>query len=79
MAALRTDPLATSEPALAGIATPHDRTFLREPLNAMGTMRRSDESTDVHWVAPAELEELLIHHTTHLRHFLERRDQPCVG
>jgi hypothetical protein len=72
------DPVTTSEPALAGIATPHDRRFLREP-ERHGTMRRSDESTDVRWVAPAELEELPIHHTTHLRHFLEQRDQPYVG
>jgi 8-oxo-dGTP pyrophosphatase MutT (NUDIX family) len=46
-----------------------------------GTLRASDESTDVRWVAPAELEELPIHHTTRLRlrHFLDQRDTPYVG
>lgn len=46
-----------------------------------GILRRSDESTDVRWVAPTELETLPIHHTTRLRlrHFLEQRDQPYVG
>ena len=46
-----------------------------------GTLRSSDESTDVRWVALAELEQLAIHHTTRLRlrHFLERRDQAYVG
>jgi ADP-ribose pyrophosphatase YjhB (NUDIX family) len=46
-----------------------------------GTLRGSDESTDVRWVPSAELDELPIHHTTRLRlwHFLEGRDQPYVG
>jgi len=46
-----------------------------------GTLRSSDESTDVRWVAPQELEELPIHHTTRLRlrHFLEQQDRPYVG
>src|SRR3954453_10416216 len=45
-----------------------------------GNLHASDESTDVRWVQPAELETLSIHHTTRLRllHFLERRQQPYV-
>jgi 8-oxo-dGTP pyrophosphatase MutT (NUDIX family) len=45
-----------------------------------GTLRRSDESTDVRWISPVELDELPIHHTTRLRlqHFLENR-APYVG
>jgi 8-oxo-dGTP pyrophosphatase MutT (NUDIX family) len=45
-----------------------------------GTLRRSDESTDVRWVPPSNLDSLRIHHTTRLRlqHFLERR-QPHIG
>jgi mutator protein MutT len=46
-----------------------------------GAMRGSDESTDVRWVAPDELDALQIHDTTRLRlqHFLERRDKPYIG
>lgn len=46
-----------------------------------GALRRSDESTDVRWIAPNALDELPIHHTTRLRlkHFLERRDKPYVA
>lgn len=46
-----------------------------------GTMRASDESTDVRWVALSELDGLSIHHTTRLRlrHFLDNRDAPFVG
>jgi 8-oxo-dGTP pyrophosphatase MutT (NUDIX family) len=46
-----------------------------------GTLRGSDESTDVRWVAPDRLDTLQIHHTTRLRlrHFLERRAKPYIG
>lgn len=46
-----------------------------------GTLRASDESTEVAWIAPQSLEELPIHDTTRLRlrHFLERRTSPYVG
>ena len=46
-----------------------------------GTLRRSDESTDVRWIAPADLESLEIHHTTRLRltHYLENRGMPHIG
>ena len=46
-----------------------------------GALRGSDESTDVRWVAPAELDQLSIHHTTRLRlqHFLENRAMPYIG
>lgn len=46
-----------------------------------GTLQASDESTDVRWFAPAELDELPIHHTTRLRlqHFLDQRDKPYIG
>ena len=46
-----------------------------------GTLQRSDESTEVRWIDPAELEDLPIHRTTRLRlqHFLESRDRPFIG
>jgi ADP-ribose pyrophosphatase YjhB (NUDIX family) len=46
-----------------------------------GTLRASDESTEVAWITPQSLEELPIHDTTRLRlrHFLERRSSPYVG
>lgn len=46
-----------------------------------GTLRRSDESTDVRWISPEDLENLPIHHTTllRLRHFLAQRERPYVG
>ena len=46
-----------------------------------GTLRASDESTEVAWITPQSLEELSIHDTTRLRlrHFLERRSSPYVG
>jgi ADP-ribose pyrophosphatase YjhB (NUDIX family) len=46
-----------------------------------GTLRASDESTEVAWITPQSLEDLPIHDTTRLRlrHFLERRISPYVG
>lgn len=46
-----------------------------------GTLRASDESTEVAWITPQSLEELPIHDTTRLRlrHFLQRRTSPYVG
>lgn len=46
-----------------------------------GTLRASDESTEVAWITPESLEKLPIHDTTRLRlqHFLERRASPYVG
>jgi len=46
-----------------------------------GALRASEESTDVRWVPPAELDQLSIHHTTRLRlqHFLENRATPYIG
>jgi ADP-ribose pyrophosphatase YjhB (NUDIX family) len=46
-----------------------------------GTLRASDESTEVAWITPQSLENLPIHDTTRLRlrHFLERRTSPYVG
>ncbi len=46
-----------------------------------GTLRRSDESTDVRWIPAGALEDLPIHHTTQLRlrHFREGRARPYVG
>lgn len=45
-----------------------------------GELRRSDESTDIRWVPPTELDALRIHHTTRLRlqHFLENQP-PHIG
>jgi hypothetical protein len=46
-----------------------------------GTLRRSNESTDVRWIAPVEIDEMPIHDTTRLRlqHFLQRRPSPYIG
>lgn len=46
-----------------------------------GSLRASDESTEVAWILPESIEELPIHDTTRLRlrHFLERRASPYVG
>jgi ADP-ribose pyrophosphatase YjhB (NUDIX family) len=46
-----------------------------------GTLRASDESTEVAWITPQSLEELPIHDTTRLRlrHFLDHRTSPYVG
>jgi 8-oxo-dGTP pyrophosphatase MutT (NUDIX family) len=46
-----------------------------------GSLRLSDESTDVRWVAREELDRLPIHHMTRLRlrHFFDARAQPYVG
>jgi ADP-ribose pyrophosphatase YjhB (NUDIX family) len=46
-----------------------------------GTLRASDESTEVAWITPESLAKLAIHDTTRLRlrHFLERRTSPYVG
>ncbi|MFD7235003.1 NUDIX hydrolase [Streptomyces syringium] len=46
-----------------------------------GELAISDESTEVRFVAPAELEALPMHHTQRLRltHFLERRAAPYLG
>jgi 8-oxo-dGTP pyrophosphatase MutT (NUDIX family) len=48
---------------------------------AGGSLRGSDESTDVRWVAPDALDGLQIHDTTRLRlrHFLEHRERPYIG
>ncbi|MEV7021889.1 NUDIX domain-containing protein [Kitasatospora sp. NPDC093558] len=46
-----------------------------------GELRISDESTDLRFVAPTDIEELPMHHTQRLRlqHFLERRTIPYLG
>ena len=46
-----------------------------------GELVRSDESTDLRWIAPSALDDLPIHHTTKLRlqHFLEHRRTPYVA
>ncbi|WP_441246746.1 NUDIX domain-containing protein [Kitasatospora sp. McL0602] len=46
-----------------------------------GTLRISDESTDLRFVAPGELDGLPIHHTQRLRlrHFLGDRPAPYLG
>jgi 8-oxo-dGTP pyrophosphatase MutT (NUDIX family) len=46
-----------------------------------GELRISSESTDLQFVAPAEIEHLPMHHTQQLRlqHFLERRATPYLG
>jgi 8-oxo-dGTP pyrophosphatase MutT (NUDIX family) len=46
-----------------------------------GALRGSEESTDIRWVPPTELDQLSIHHTTRLRlqHFLENRATPYIG
>ncbi|WP_398656873.1 NUDIX hydrolase [Streptomyces kanamyceticus] len=45
-----------------------------------GQLEFSDESTELRFVRPAELDDLPTHHThrLRLRHFLERRKQPCL-
>ncbi|MEV5277426.1 NUDIX domain-containing protein [Streptomyces sp. NPDC051994] len=46
-----------------------------------GTLAISDESTELRFVAPAELDALPMHHTQRLRlqHFLENRTTPYLG
>src|SRR4051812_35572789 len=46
-----------------------------------GSLRSSEESTDVRWIPPDEIDDLSIHHTTRLRlqHFLEERSTPYIG
>jgi 8-oxo-dGTP pyrophosphatase MutT (NUDIX family) len=46
-----------------------------------GELAVSEESTDVRFVDPADLDALLIHESVRLRlrHFLERREQPYIG
>lgn len=46
-----------------------------------GTLAISDESTELRFVAPEELDSLPMHHTQRLRirHFLERRAAPYLG
>lgn len=43
--------------------------------------RRSDESTELRFVAPSELDSLDMHHTQRLRltHYLEGRSAPYLG
>lgn len=46
-----------------------------------GSLAISDESTDLRFVAPADLDGLPMHHTQRLRltHFLEHRQAPHLG
>lgn len=46
-----------------------------------GTLAISDESTELRWVEPAELDSLPMHHTQRLRlqHAREYRDAPYLG
>lgn len=46
-----------------------------------GQLAKSDESSDIAYVTPAELPELSIHPTQRLRlrHFLDRRGSPHIG
>lgn len=46
-----------------------------------GALRTSDESTEVAWVAPADLDMLEIHPSMRLRiqHYLDRRPSPYIG
>jgi len=46
-----------------------------------GELRTSDESKDVAWVSPDELEGLKIHPSMRMRiqHFLDRRSSPYIG
>lgn len=46
-----------------------------------GSLTLSDESTELRFVAPGELDALPMHHTQRLRvrHFLERRAVPYLG
>ncbi|MGW6009726.1 NUDIX domain-containing protein [Streptomyces sp. NPDC055210] len=46
-----------------------------------GELAISDESTELRWIAPDELQDLPMHHTQRLRldHFLEGRAVPYLG
>lgn len=46
-----------------------------------GALALSDESTELRFVAPEELDALPMHHTQRLRigHYLERRERPYLG
>jgi hypothetical protein len=46
-----------------------------------GSLRISDESTDLRFASPAEIADLPMHDTQRLRirHFLENRDRPHLG
>jgi ADP-ribose pyrophosphatase YjhB (NUDIX family) len=46
-----------------------------------GQLAISDESTEIRFVAPDEIENLPMHHTQRLRiiHYLEKRDSPHLG
>ncbi|MGV9316930.1 NUDIX domain-containing protein, partial [Streptomyces sp. NPDC003691] len=46
-----------------------------------GELAISDESTELRFIAPAEIDDLPMHHTQQLRlrHFLEGREQPYLG
>jgi 8-oxo-dGTP pyrophosphatase MutT (NUDIX family) len=46
-----------------------------------GELAISDESTELRFVAPGELDQLAMHHTQRLRlrHLLEHREQPYLG
>ncbi len=46
-----------------------------------GDLRVSDESTDVGFFSPEEIEQLNMHPSIRLRiqHFLEHRDRPFIG
>jgi ADP-ribose pyrophosphatase YjhB (NUDIX family) len=46
-----------------------------------GRLSVSDESTEVRWVAPREIEELPLHESIRLRikHFLEHRTTPAIA
>ncbi|MFB7633659.1 NUDIX domain-containing protein [Streptomyces sp. NPDC056149] len=46
-----------------------------------GSLALSDESTELRFVAPGEIDALPMHHTQRLRiqHFLERRPAPYLG
>jgi 8-oxo-dGTP pyrophosphatase MutT (NUDIX family) len=46
-----------------------------------GTLVMSDESTELRFVAPDDLDSLPMHHTQRLRlsHFLENRERPHLG
>jgi ADP-ribose pyrophosphatase YjhB (NUDIX family) len=46
-----------------------------------GRLAISDESTEIRFVAPGEIESLPMHHTQQLRitHYLEKRDSPHLG
>ena len=46
-----------------------------------GHLAISDESTEIRFVAPGELDSLPMYHTQRLRigHYLEKRDSPYLG